>query len=88
MTYKFELGKDFNFTEVVYTEDNLLIPTAQTQMLEPGQYFCKITATNASGYSQVAFDTYRSDRGKIYGVRCFWVSEDGQIYMDDYEVGE
>lgn len=51
-------------------------------MLPAGQYYVKVVATNKSGYSQVAFDYYNGSKGTVYGVKCFFVLEDGRIVED------
>ena len=56
-------------------------------MLPKGQYFIKVTATNASGYTQTAFDYYMANEGKQYGVKCFYVEADGTIVEDIYVEG-
>ena len=53
--------------------------------LPAGQYFIRVTAQNESGYSQTAFDYYVTDIGKHYGVKCFYVLEDGTVEEDVYE---
>ncbi len=88
VTYTFEVSKNYSFTDVVYSEKDILVPGASTDVLEAGQYFYRVIATNASGYSQVPFDYYYSDDGKVFGVRCFWVTKDGEIVLDSYEEGE
>lgn len=87
ITYTFELSKGYLFNNVLYSEDKLLVPEMKIDLntLEPGQYFYRVTATNESGYRQVAFDCYHSDRGKEYGMICFWITDDGQIQVDTYE---
>lgn len=85
VTYDFELSRGYAFTEVIEKKEGLIVPTTETELLEPGQYFYRVTATNASGYEQTALDYYVSSRGKEYGVFCFWVMPDGQIQMEIYE---
>lgn len=85
ITYKFELSRGYTFTDVIYSEEGLIIPQMELDMLEPGQYFYRVTATNSSGYEQTAFDYYVSERGKEYGMFCFWVTADGQIQTEIYE---
>ena len=53
-------------------------------MPPPGQYFVRVHATNASGYTQDAFDYYSAEGGKRYGMRCFYVTRDGRIVEDTY----
>ncbi|MDD3174143.1 MAG: CotH kinase family protein [Herbinix sp.] len=88
ITYHFELAKDYSFLEPIENVEELRIPEFQTEMLEPGQYFIKVTAENESRYSQYAFDYYVTDLGKVYGVKCFYILSDGRIVEDVYEEGE
>lgn len=85
ITYKVEVSNGYTFTNVIYSEEGLLVPEVTIDMLPAGQYFYRVTATNESGYTQMAFDYYHSDRGKEYGTKCFWVTQDGQIQVDTYE---
>ena len=55
------------------------------ELPEAGQYFIRVRATNEEGKTQDAFDYYVTDEGKQYGMRCIYVTEDGQIEEDIYE---
>ena len=48
-------------------------------VLEPGQYFLRVVAANASGKQMSSFDYYVNTEGKVSGVYCFYVEEDGSI---------
>lgn len=85
ITYNILLAKDINFNNIIFEEKNLTLPIVETDMLSRGQYFVKFTATNESGYTQTAFDSYYSETGKKYGVKCFYVDADGNIVEDTYE---
>lgn len=87
ITYTFELARDYNFNNIIVKEENLKIPGAQFDKLPKGQYFMRVTATNASGHSQYAFDYYVVDSGKVYGTKCFYVNADGRIVEDIYVEG-
>ena len=55
-------------------------------MLEEGQYFIRVKATNTSGKSQYAFDYYVADNlGKVSGVKSFYVNSDKTVSEDKYE---
>lgn len=77
--YELKLAHNPDFTELLAHETDMLLPTLSVPMLEPGQYFVQLIATNTSGYSQPAFDYYRGNHGRTYGTKCFWIYEDGQI---------
>ena len=84
ITYTVELAKDYQFKEVVYRQENLLIPEAQTTVPTDGQYFLRVRATNASGKTQDAFDYYVTDDGKNYGMKCFYISGGTNVEEDIY----
>ena len=83
--YKVEIARDYLFTDVLYKKENQLLPEITTNLPEPGQYFVRIQATNESGQTQDAFDYYITDSGKHFGMKCFYVNEDGSISEDIYE---
>ena len=87
ITYSFELAKDPNFSNVITKFENLALPTAQFPILPKGQYFMRVIATNADGFSQYAFDYYVIPTGKIYGTKCFYVDGDGKVVEDIYDEG-
>ena len=83
--YTVELAKDYLFNKVLYRQENLILPELTMDMLPAGQYFLRVRATNASGYTQDAFDYYVTEAGKHYGMICFYVQPDGSIAEDTYE---
>ena len=50
--YTFELSRSYTFSNVLYSQDNMLTTGTDIAMLPPGQYFYRVTATNESGYTQ------------------------------------
>lgn len=85
IVYSFELSKDYDFTATILKKEDLQIPTTEFPKLEAGQYFMRVKAQNESGQMQDAFDYYASKNGKVYGTKCFFVDEDGNIVGDLYE---
>ncbi len=87
ITYKFELARDLAFTDIVAQGDNILLPGYTYEgTLESGQYFIRVQAENESGKTQYAFDYYVSDGSiKNFGIKCFYVLQDGSIMEDVYE---
>lgn len=80
ITYSFMAAKDYEFTEVIYSEDNIVIPEASFQMQEPGMYFIRVRARNESGAEQDCYDYYTMESGgKAYGAKAFTINEDGSI---------
>ena len=84
ITYTFELADSYDFANPIVSYSDLSIPTANFETLPAGQYFMRVCAQNESGYTQYAFDYYVLESGKIYGVKCIYVGEDGQILEDVY----
>lgn len=85
ITYNMYLARDINFTDLIFSKENISVPIVEIDPLPKGQYFIKVTATNKSGYTQSAFDYYLGENGKNYGVRCFYVDGSGNIVEDAYE---
>lgn len=84
VTYTFELARNYNFQNPIVSLTDLMIPTASFDKLPKGQYFMRVTSKNASGKTQVAFDSYLLEKGKIYGTKSFYVDRDGKIVEDVY----
>ena len=85
ITYTVELAKDYKFNEIVFRQDNIQIPEAETTVPADGQYFVRVRATNASGQTQDAFDYYVTDDGKNYGMKCFYITGGQNVEEDIYE---
>ena len=85
ITYTVELAKDYKFNEIVFRQDNIQIPEAETTVPADGQYFVRIRATNTSGQTQDAFDYYVTDAGKNYGMKCFYITGGQNVEEDIYE---
>ncbi|WP_373218685.1 CotH kinase family protein [Ruminococcus sp. 5_1_39BFAA] len=79
ITYSFVLATDYEFTNVIASEDGLRLTGTTTDILPPGQYFIRVRARDESGYEQDCYDYYSTDYGKTYGCRSFLVTEDGTI---------
>lgn len=85
ITYTVDVARDYKFTDIVFSEKNLKLPSATSRLFSPGQYFVRVTATNESGYEQVAFDYYVVDGdGKYYGMKAFFITEDNQLLEEVY----
>ena len=82
--YTVEVSDNYDFSTILFQKDNLVLTETETAVPPPGQYFVRVRATNASGYTQDAFDYYSAEGGKRYGMRCFYVTRDGRIVEDTY----
>ena len=60
------------------------MPEISFDMLPAGQYFIRVTAHDSGGQSQTAFDAYVTEGGKVYGTKCFYVTESGEVVEDVY----
>ena len=80
ITYRVVLAKDYENKEVLYEADGIVLPKLEIPLvLEPGQYFLRVVAANASGKQMSSFDYYVNTEGKVSGVYSFYVEEDGSI---------
>lgn len=84
ITYTFELATEYSFEDPIVSVSGLAIPMMNFEELPAGQYFIRVMAKNESGETQSAFDYYRLENGKIYGTKCFYVDEKGNIVEDTY----
>lgn len=85
ITYSVEVARDYLFQDVIFSQEGLQIPETKVSLPEAGQYFIRVRAVNEEGNIQDAFDYYVTDEGKHYGMKCIYVTEDGQIEEDIYE---
>lgn len=83
VTYSYKLYRDDTFTDLVSEEDNLVVPSATIDELEPGFYYLRVTSKNESGKEQDCFDYLATSdgRGKIYACLGFQVLEDGTVEL-------
>lgn len=84
VTYTFELARDYSFDNPIVKQTDLKIPSAEFESLPKGQYFIRVTAQDEGGDAQTAFDAYITEKGKIYGTKCFYIDQNGQIVEDVY----
>ena len=84
ITYTVEVARDYLFRDVIYRSERQLLPEAELDLPEAGQYFVRVQAENSSGYTQDAVDYYVTDSGKNYGMRCFYITQDGRVEEDLY----
>ena len=84
VSYTFELAGDHTFKNPIVKTDDLKLPMTTFDLLPPGQYFVRVIAKDAGGQTQTAFDSYMIESGKVYGTKCFYVDQNGQIVEDVY----
>ena len=80
VTYQFELADNYQFSNPISVQENLVTPQAFCEALPAGQYFFRVTCRNESGYTQTAMAEYEAeDETTYYGVICFYINADGTI---------
>lgn len=81
ISYNAMISSNYDMKDPVATYSGVW-PEMTFDQLPAGQYFIKVTATDASGHTQQAFDYYPTENGKAYGEKCFYVMKDGSIKED------
>jgi len=78
--YDFVLSTDSELKNVVYETSGINLTGVRINMLNPGIYYWRVTATNESGSIQYAFDSYTdSDLVIHYGMKYMKITETGQV---------
>ena len=79
ITYHFEISKEWDFREIVYEEIIPNLTAVTIDMLEPGTYFWRVTATNENGKTQYPFDVYFDADGNPHsGMKYLFITDDGR----------
>ncbi len=86
VTYDVYVSSSLDFEGAFYKNTDTVLRSVAIDMLPVGQYFVKVTAKNAAGFEQTAFDYYPVDGVKVYGVKSFFVNVDGSISEEQYVV--
>ena len=81
LTYHIVLSKTPD-GEYVYLDKETDDTTVSLPLPEPGQYFVSVTVQDSEGNEQEAANVYETENGTVYGVRCFWILNDGTIADD------
>jgi len=84
VSYNFEVAKDYTFENPIVRKTGLKVPEVQFNLDGQGQYFVRVIAKDADGDIQTAFDSYVTEKGKIYGTKCFYIDAGGEIVEDIY----
>lgn len=79
--YDVQVATDWSFSEntLVFESLGQLENQVQLPLPESGVYFWRVTATNESGYTQIAFDQVTTDSGSHEGMLRFVVDEEGTV---------
>jgi len=80
ITYNFTISKDWEFNEVIFSASIQNITSYQVEMLEPGTYFWRVTATNEDGKVQLPFDYYWDAESLQHpGMKYIYITSEGEI---------
>ncbi|HLO16061.1 MAG TPA: CotH kinase family protein, partial [Anaerolineales bacterium] len=80
ITYHFVLAKDPDFKEIVLEKTLLNMTSTQIELLEPGEYFWRVEATNEAGETQLPFDSlFDGNDAPRSGLKRFYVSPEGGV---------
>jgi len=78
--YHFIVGTDWEFKEIV--SDQMLTDNTNIQipLLDPGEYFWQVTATNETGNIQYPYDKYFDTDSQYHpGIRRFYITPTGEV---------
>lgn len=81
--YDVQVATDWTFDEetLVFESLDQLELHADMPMPEPGVYYLRVTATNESGYTQIAFDKVDTDSGSHESMIRFVLDEEGTVHL-------
>lgn len=79
--YSFQVSRDWEFIDLVAEQGLTNMVTTQIPILEPGNYFWRVIATNEDGKTQIAFDKLIEDveGNVISGIKSFYITPEGEI---------
>lgn len=81
LTYHVILSRTPDGSDVILEEETS-DTTLSVDLPDPGQYFVFVTVRDTEGSEQEAENVYETENGTVYGVRCFWILDDGTIADD------
>jgi spore coat protein H len=86
ITYRFELSRNWDFAVILAETSLVNANRVAIPQLEPGVYFWRVIAANASGKSQVPTDFYIDSLGMRHdGLKYLYVSPRGEIFEKQEE---
>ncbi len=86
LSYDFELSRDKDFSSVVTAFKDIVHTGIEIQNLKPGVYYWRVTAKDAKGNSQIAFNIYRDPFGdRYYGIKKFEIDRTKALNISDEE---
>ena len=70
ITYELTISSDPDFQKVILDLKNITATNYSIDELDEGTYFFKLSINSSNGASQVTFDKYTDEKGKVYfGIR-------------------
>jgi len=86
ITYSVAVARDYDFTDVIFSQEDVRQCEASCALPKAGQYFLRVRAYNRSGRMQDSFGYYvNAEDSKIYGANCFYITDGGEVIMDEME---
>ena len=74
------MSTDWEFKNIIYEATTMNLTGVQIDLLKPGEYFWRVTATNSAGKLQYPFDYYADANSRLhYGMKYLYISPDGQV---------
>lgn len=79
--YSFQVSKNWDFNDLVVEQVLTNIISTQISILEPGNYFWRVIATNEDGETQIAFDRLieNTEGDIVAGIKSFYITQEGEI---------
>ena len=89
VTYTIQLDDSWDFETPLLSGSDRRETQWIVDRLSVGQYFLKVTANTPEGKSQIAYETYSTERKTtVYGVLCFYVLPDGSVHASYFDGGD
>lgn len=86
ITYQFMIATDPDFKNVLINRESLISNSVKVPLLKPGPYYWQVTAENADGEKQGAFDVFIDNEGGYhFGVKFLYVTPDSQLLENEVE---
>jgi len=80
ISYHFVVSTDWEFSNIVDEETVTNLDSVKIDVLSPGTYFWRVTATNEIGKTQYPFDMYLDADGLPHaGMKYLYITTDGRI---------
>jgi spore coat protein H len=80
ITYDVTIALRYTLLQDIYTEEDLNESRLETDMLDPGQYFISIVASDSKGNERKLYSYYENIFDERYaGILCFYINPDGTV---------